>query len=413
MEGALNQGENYDTITISATNQGGGGVDELDLPPGFRFHPTNEELITHYLVPKVVDSSFTATAIGQVNLNRCEPWDLPKKAKTRGEEEGYFFCQRDRKYPSGTRTNRATESGYWKATGKDKEIYSKAGNSRKQLVGMKKTLVFYKGRAPKGEKMDWVMHEFRLEGNYTFPESAKDEWVVCRVIHKNTTTITKPSSMLDLTRMDSFNIEGLLDSPLLPPPLLASPFPGKHEKPNASNSTKINIYTSPSNIQDSTGAALANYPITTTPFDANTLSVYYHQLQMQQQSNYNPTSFNPSTNFYKMPISMPHSQNPYHTCATTLDNLLHQQRFDHFVPNIPGSYNPQQITTDQTLQRQCKVEQFSSNQSMVSRSQDTGLSTDVTTEISSAKQEKNRDDVGSFHNIEDCPLSDLESFWSY
>lgn len=76
-----------------------------------------------------------------------------------GGKEWYFYSQRDRKYATGLRTNRSTIFGYWKATGKDRPIIRKG-----TLVGMRKTLVFYQGRAPKGRKTSWVMHEFRLEG---------------------------------------------------------------------------------------------------------------------------------------------------------------------------------------------------------------------------------------------------------
>ncbi|XP_010549618.1 PREDICTED: NAC domain-containing protein 92-like [Tarenaya hassleriana] len=203
-----------------------GGEELVDLPPGFRFHPTDEEIITCYLKEKVFNSGFTAVAIGEADLNKCEPWDLPKRAKM-GEKEFYFFCQRDRKYPTGTRTNRATESGYWKATGKDKEIYKGKGC----LVGMKKTLVFYTGRAPRGEKTNWVMHEYRLEGKYSYhnlPKSARDEWVVCRVFHKNTANpLMIRNPMEDLARMDSLeNLDHLLDFSSLPP-LMDPSFPGQ------------------------------------------------------------------------------------------------------------------------------------------------------------------------------------------
>ncbi|KAF6165756.1 hypothetical protein GIB67_012653 [Kingdonia uniflora] len=149
-----------------------------NLPPGFRFHPTDEELVTYYLSRKISDLSFMPTIITDVDFNKCEPWDLPGKGCIVGKE-WYFFSLRDRKYPTGLRTNRATDAGYWKTTGKDKEIFQSG-----VLVGLKKTLVFYKGRAPKGEKSNWVMHEYRLETKFSI-KSCKDEWVVCRVFEKS------------------------------------------------------------------------------------------------------------------------------------------------------------------------------------------------------------------------------------
>jgi len=50
---------------------------QLDLPPGFRFHPTDEEIITHYLTHKALNNRFTSGVIGEVDLNKCEPWHLP------------------------------------------------------------------------------------------------------------------------------------------------------------------------------------------------------------------------------------------------------------------------------------------------------------------------------------------------
>ena len=47
------------------------------LPPGFRFHPSDEELITFYLLNKISDANFTGRAITDVDLNKFEPWELP------------------------------------------------------------------------------------------------------------------------------------------------------------------------------------------------------------------------------------------------------------------------------------------------------------------------------------------------
>lgn len=85
------------------------------------------------------------------------------------EQERYYFSTREAKYPNGNRSNRATGSGYWKATGIDKQIVTSRGN---QVVGMKKTLVFYRGKPPHGSRTDWIMHEYRFVTAETSPSNA-------------------------------------------------------------------------------------------------------------------------------------------------------------------------------------------------------------------------------------------------
>ncbi|CAA0816880.1 NAC domain containing protein 35 [Striga hermonthica] len=145
--------------------------------PGFRFHPTEEELIEFYLRRKVEGKRFSIDLITFLDLYRYDPWELPALAAI-GEKEWYFYVPRDKKYRNGDRPNRVTTSGYWKATGADRMI--KSENLRS--IGLKKTLVFYSGKAPKGIRTSWIMNEYRLPHHDT-QRLNKAEISLCRV-HK-------------------------------------------------------------------------------------------------------------------------------------------------------------------------------------------------------------------------------------
>lgn len=143
--------------------------------PGFRFHPTEEELVEFYLRRKVEGKRFNVELITFLDLYRYDPWELPALAAI-GEKEWYFYVPRDRKYRNGDRPNRVTTSGYWKATGADRMIRSENFRS----IGLKKTLVFYSGKAPKGIRTSWIMNEYRLPQHET-ERLQKAEISLCRV----------------------------------------------------------------------------------------------------------------------------------------------------------------------------------------------------------------------------------------
>ncbi|EPS70912.1 hypothetical protein M569_03847 [Genlisea aurea] len=215
-----------------------GGGQQLNLPAGFRFHPTDDELVEHYLCRKCSGQQIDAPIIAEVDLYRFDPWELPGMSLY-GEKEWYFFSPRDRKYPNGSRPNRAAGTGYWKATGADKPL------GKPKTLGIKKALVFYAGKAPRGIKTNWIMHEYRLAnvdrsaGKRT--NLRLDDWVLCRIYNKKGTLERYYYNGVDQKeahfssdgeeqkpKMDSFQYSGVINpSPLIPTHQALAPSQGK------------------------------------------------------------------------------------------------------------------------------------------------------------------------------------------
>ncbi|KAF7067935.1 hypothetical protein CFC21_073750 [Triticum aestivum] len=167
------------------------GEEDVVLP-GYRFHPTDEELVTFYLRRKVARKSLSIEVIREMDIYKHDPWDLPKASTVGGEKEWYFFCLRGRKYRNSIRPNRVTGSGFWKATGIDRPIYSAGSGSASSgvSIGLKKSLVYYRGSTGKGTKTDWMMHEFRLSpaaaaATNSSPSMQEAEvWTICRIFRR-------------------------------------------------------------------------------------------------------------------------------------------------------------------------------------------------------------------------------------
>ncbi|KAH9717378.1 NAC domain-containing protein 62 [Citrus sinensis] len=132
----------------------------MDSLVGFRFKPTNEEIIS-LLKKKRLDPGFSI----------------------QGEEEvWYYYCERYYKYAKSKRAHRRTKSGYWKVTGTGS--YIKRKNST-EVIGTKKILPFWPRRsAPKKAKTEWR------------------DFVVCRLERKRDIKLAASTSVEDQSSED-------------------------------------------------------------------------------------------------------------------------------------------------------------------------------------------------------------------
>ncbi|KAK3408237.1 NAC domain-containing protein 90 [Eucalyptus grandis] len=164
----------------------------MEYPTGFRFYPTEEELISFYLHNQLhgLKQDKIHRVIPVLHIFDTEPWNLPQLAGElcrEDREQWFFFAPMQEREARGGRPSRSLATGYWKATGSPGYVYSPDN----KVIGVKKSMVFYVGKAPKGRKTQWKLNEYRaIELSPTNPNSSssnisipklKREFTLCRV----------------------------------------------------------------------------------------------------------------------------------------------------------------------------------------------------------------------------------------
>ncbi|XP_034201265.1 NAC transcription factor 29-like, partial [Prunus dulcis] len=165
---------------------------DVDLPTGYRFDPSEDEIVVYYLFNKILDRELPITdVIKEISVYDHDPDELPNGDFKHGCDcnEAFYFTYTEQIYSSeGKITRRTTKSGYWDLDGEEEEV--KYGNGD-ITVGFEKVMVFHKGTAPNGIETDFIMHEFRLNPlivpTHVLNDSIRakiERYMVCRIIHE-------------------------------------------------------------------------------------------------------------------------------------------------------------------------------------------------------------------------------------
>lgn len=185
------------------------------FPVGVGFHPTDQQLVAYYLIPKLREdyshlkmkipgTDSQVDIIPEVDVCEWEPWELQAKLKHPGvssfeidlsifslintgiipsdcvaffslfvvfskfpkdedESESFFFSPLHKKYAKGRQFKRATNDGFWKPTGQDR-IIKRQGTG--EVIGTKKTLVFHRGGSPSAVGTPWIIHEYHADKRF-------------------------------------------------------------------------------------------------------------------------------------------------------------------------------------------------------------------------------------------------------
>ncbi|XWS76064.1 hypothetical protein CRYUN_Cryun01aG0145400 [Craigia yunnanensis] len=208
----------------------------MNFVKGFRFHPTDEELI-EYLHIKTFDCDSLVQVIAEVqDICESEPWELPGRSTLQtGDRLWYFMYPPKYKYRNSKLISRTTLEGYWKPTGNARKIINPDTG---KVIGSKKTLVFYKGQYndKNKNKTSWVMHEYELKATPKATDSDQKTFKLCKLKKKADISSSEAgqSNQQSLSNLENHVANNAMSEDLLEPT--------ESSEPEASNDHDVEMY---------------------------------------------------------------------------------------------------------------------------------------------------------------------------
>ncbi|KAJ4706779.1 putative NAC domain-containing protein [Melia azedarach] len=154
----------------------------LYLPVGFKFQPSDEQLVGYYLFNKISGNPipYIDQIIRDIDLyDTKEPWEIWESfggLTLEGDEDLYFFTQLKKKGVNGSRIDRKVGSGAWQGEDSANDVRSRKYN---RVIGSKKRFRYENNKHSKQHGC-WIMHEYSLD-SCLFPRNHHNQYVLCRI----------------------------------------------------------------------------------------------------------------------------------------------------------------------------------------------------------------------------------------
>ncbi|BFG28907.1 hypothetical protein CerSpe_151810 [Prunus speciosa] len=159
------------------------------VPVGYRFTPSEEELLLHYLFPRMNGEDYPKGVVPDCDLyGTKEPWEIWRDfhSSPDDQEDIYVFTTLKKKTPNGSRFCRtvgATGTGVWKGEDSGKKIRARGSD-----IGIRKRFRYMNPGSPHDDR--WIMLEFQLDESLVRVRN-KETIVLCLVRKKETSGKSK------------------------------------------------------------------------------------------------------------------------------------------------------------------------------------------------------------------------------